>query len=138
MTKSHGLRWLGAALACIGGLSLLCASALVAWQYASRLQTGKWTALPASSMLGSVPEELAWILERVHIGVPFAAIGFALLALGAVMVLRQNELIRIEAQAAADRLRRVRLGQYGDPAERREPYIGASTPDLPEGTRKAA
>lgn len=89
-------------------------------------------------MLASAPEELAWILERVHIGVPFAVLGILLLAMGVMMVLRQNEILRIEAQAAADRLRRVRLGQYGDPADRREPYIGPSIQEVPERTRKAA
>jgi len=77
------------------------------------------------------------MLERVHVGVPFAAAGLVLLPAGVLMVVRQNELLRMEARAAADRLRRVRLGQYGDP-DRREPYIGPAIPEIPERARKAA
>src|SRR5687767_9838000 len=157
MSKPHRLRWVGAGLACVGVLPLFYACALLAWQYASRVTTGNWIALPASlafadqAALGGrvapiaaflphlppAPEALAWALELVHIGVPFAVIGFVLLAIGVMMVLRQSEIARIEERAAADRLRRVRLGQYGDP-ERREPYIGSSIPEIPERTRKAA
>jgi hypothetical protein len=147
------MRWLGASLACIGSLSLLYAGSLLAWQYVSRLQSGKWISLPARSLFGDpvapflpqLPAEwvgdnvaVAWVLERLHIGVPFALLGAGLLAVGVMTVLRQNEKLRMEARAAADRLRRVRLGQYGDPAGRREPYIGAGAPEIPERQRKAA
>lgn len=159
MSRLHRLRWLGVALASIGALSLLYACALVAWQYAARLETGSWISLPASLVFAEKTGRVAdiapflprlpaawlgdaeaarWILERLHIGLPYAVAGLVLLLIGVVMVLRQNERIRLEAQAAADRLRRVRLGQYGDPADRREPYIGASVPEVPERQRKAA
>jgi hypothetical protein len=153
MSRPHSLRWLGAGLASIGGLSLLYACSLLAWQYASRLQTGNWIALPLKSVFGDpaapflpqLPAEwlgdnaaLAWVLERLHIGVPFALVGFVLLFIGVRMVLRQNETLRMEQRAAADRMRRVRLGQYGDPGGRREPYIGASAPEVAERQRKAA
>jgi hypothetical protein len=159
MSRPRKLKWLGVSLAGVGALSLLYACALVAWQYAARLETGTWIALPASlvfaektgkladiaAFLPQLPaawlgnaEAVQWILERVHIGLPYAAAGLVLLLMGVVMVLRQNERIRLEAQAAADRLRRVRLGQYGDPADRREPYIGPSIPEVPERQRKAA
>lgn len=157
MSRPYRLRWVGAGLACVGVLPLFYACALLAWQYASRVTTGNWIALPASlafadqaALSGKVapiaaflphlppaPEALTWALESVHIGVPFVVIGFVLLAIGVMMVLRQSEIARIEERAAADRLRRVRLGQYGDP-ERREPYIGPSIPEIPERTRKAA
>ena len=140
MSRPHRLRWVGAGLACVGTLALLYACALLAWQYASRVTTGNWVALPIAAFLPRLPpqpEALTWALERVHIGVPFAVIGFILLAIGVVMVLRQNEILRIEERAAADRLRRVRLGQYGDP-DRKEPYIGSRIPEIPERTKKAA
>jgi hypothetical protein len=143
MSRQHLLKWLGAGLAAIGGLSLLCACALLAWQYVSRLQTGKWIALPLRSMLGDAEwlgqnVVVTWVLERLHIGVPFALIGLGLLAIGVLVVRRENEIIRMQERAAADRLRRVRLGQYGDPAGRREPYMGEGAPEISARQRKAA
>lgn len=127
-----------------GALSLLGACALLAWQYATRLQTGAWVGLPIASYLPDVPAgwigqypALSWILEKIHVGAPFGVIGAVLLVMGVLMVLRQNEILRMQERAAADRLRRVRLGQYGDP-DRREPYIGPSIPEIPERHRKAA
>lgn len=158
MPTPHRLRWLGAGLACAGALLVLYACALVAWQYAMRIETGAWVSLPANVMFAAQTGKLApisaflpdlpaawlgdnvavaWTFERFHIGVPFAALGLFLLPAGVLMVVRQNELLRIEERAAADRMRRVRLGQYGDP-ERREPYIGSAIPEIPERTRKAA
>lgn len=158
MSKVHSKRWLGAGFACAGALALLYACTLLAWQYATRITTGTWVALPVdivftaqtgktapiASFLPDLPAAwigqhpgLAWMLEKVHIGLPFALAGAALLLIGVLMVLRQSELLRMEERVAADRLRRVRLGQYGD-LERREPYIGPSIPDIPERHRKAA
>ena len=158
MSRPHRLKWLGAGLACVGTLLLLYACALLAWQYASRIETGAWVALPANVVFAAQTGKLApiaafvpdlpaawrgehiavtWVLEHLHIGVPFAVIGVILLAIGALMTSRQNAIIRMEERAAADRLRRVRLGQYGDP-DRREPYIGPGIPEIPERTRKAA
>ena len=158
MPRQHRLRWLGAGLACAGALLVLYACALLAWQYAMRIDSGAWIALPASLVFAAQTGKLApiaaflpdlpaawlgdslamtWMLEHVHVGVPFAAAGLVLLPAGVLMVVRQNELLRMEARAAADRLRRVRLGQYGDP-DRREPYIGPAIPEIPERARKAA
>lgn len=158
MSRPHRLKWIGAGVACAGALLLLYACALLAWQYAMRVETGTWVALPANVVFASQTGKLApiaalvpdlpsawlgehiaitWVLERLHIGVPFALIGVVLLAVGALMVSRQSAILRMEERAAADRLRRVRLGQYGDP-ERREPYIGPAIPEIPERTRKAA
>lgn len=158
MSRPHRLRGVGAGLACAGAILLLYACALLAWQYAMRIETGTWVALPANiafaaqtgklapiaAFLPDLPAAwlgehvaIAWVLERLHIGVPFAVIGVVLLAIGALIVSRQTAILRMEERAAADRLRRVRLGQYGDP-DRREPYIGPAIPEIPERTRKAA
>ena len=145
-------------MAGVGTLPLLYACALLAWQYAARITTGNWIALPTNVVFSAQTDKLApiaavlpdlpaawlgetpaigWVLERLHIGVPFALVGFILLAIGVLIVLRQNEVLRMEERMTADRLRRVRLGQYGE-LERREPYIGPAIPEIPERTRKAA
>ena len=158
MSRTYGLRWAGAVLAGMGALPLLYACVLFAWQYAARITTGNWIALPAKVLFSAQTDALApiamllpdlpaawlganpligWALERVHIGVPFALIGVLAMAIGVLTVLRQNQVLRREERLTADRLRRVRLGQYGE-LERREPYIGPAVPEIPERIRKVA
>lgn len=160
MHRAHLKRWLGAALATVGALPLLYLCSLLAWQYGSRLETGKWIALPASlAFADKVPlpylpklpaawlaQTEAWppvhlaltsVLAWLHIGLVFAVIGVVLMAFGVLMVWKQNELLRIEEQARADRLRRVQLRQYGE-YERREPFIGPGIPANHSDRREAA
>jgi hypothetical protein len=71
-----------------------------------------------------VHKALMWILDRLHIGLVFTVIGLVLMALGALIALRQTAIVRTAKRLREDRLRRVRLRQYSEDSERLEPFIG--------------
>lgn len=55
-------------------------------------------------MLGKV---LGVLLDRLHVGVPIALLGYAIIALGRDMAARQAQLIEWQTRARVERLRRV-------------------------------
>ena len=147
--KSLLARLLSAGLVLAGLLSVLYLLALVGWQYYMQVKTGSWAPLPASLAfddrayvpdarllqvlpflpeLPRAPEWSAWILSRLHVAVLPALMGILLVAFGMRITAQRNLIDRHDLRAREDRLRRVRLGQYGDASgaiERREPYIGS-------------
>lgn len=150
--KARAARLLGMALVLAGLVSLLCISALVSWQITARVDTGTWVPLPAALLFDGqaaprfLPEApAAWVaalrawpqlmelLGRMHVGLLFALPGALLGGLGAFMVIRQRDLVRLERQRAEDRLRRVPL--YRDSA-RREPFIGPASEEQRGGERR--
>jgi hypothetical protein len=82
------------------------------------------------------------LLERLHVGLVVAAPALLTMALGALIVYRQAEKIRVEKRREDDRHRRMRVGQYGGAAERIEPFIGqglaVGTAEEPSRKRQAA
>lgn len=126
--------------------------ALFAWQWSHALQTRAWVALPltlafiersapkaqkAAPALDFIPQlPGAWLTElqppaqqvatglmdRVHVGLPPAALGFVLMMLGASLALRQNAVLNAARRLEEDRLRRLRAYRSMDP--RTEPYLG--------------
>lgn len=56
---------------------------------------------------------LAVLLDRVHLGVPAAAAGYALTQLGRAIAARQAEIVEWEERQRADRRRRI--AQYVEP-----------------------
>jgi len=132
----------GVALVVAGLLPVLYFVALLVWQIISFFQAGSWVALPATLLfkqhsLPFIPEfpwaghqAVALILDRLHIGLVFALVGIALMALGALSALRQIAVIRARKQREEDRVRRVRDYRREDNRiapidERMEPYIGS-------------
>ena len=121
--------WLfGIVLALAGALPVLYFLALLGWQFARHLQAGSWVALPASLLFTDhsfpVYQPVTWFLDRLHVGLVFAVPGLALMALGALMAIRQTAVVRSEKRLREDRLRRVRVRQYRGEADRLEPFIG--------------
>lgn len=125
-----------------GLLLVLYFVALLAWQISSLFQAGSWVALPATLLFSehsfafvpefpwAAPKALAWVLERMHLGLVFAVPGSAVMALGALGALRQMALIRARKQRNEDRLRRVRDYRRDESRAdtvdgRREPFIGS-------------
>ena len=78
--------------------------------------------LPAHKLVTS-------LLERLHVGMPFAVSGVPVIAFGVLCVRRYSEALRAEKQRRADQLRRVPDYRLDDSRThyldaRREPYIG--------------
>lgn len=76
-------------------------------------------------------QALAWILDRLHVGLVFALAGLAVMALGALGALRQRAVIRVQKQWSEDRVRRMqdyrREDSQAEALEgRREPFIGSA------------
>ena len=142
----------GVALVVAGLLPVLYFVALLAWQIIAFFQTGSWVALPATLLftehsllqagkaapvLPFIPEfpwagqqAAALILDRLQVGLIFALVGLALMALGALGALRQMAVSRAQKQRDEDRVRRVRDYRREDNRiepidERMEPYIGS-------------
>ena len=142
----------GVVLVVAGLLPVLYFAVLLVWQIAAFFQTGSWVALPATLLftdhslvqagkaapvLPFIPEfpwaghqAIALILDRLHVGLAFALVGIAAMALGALGALRQMAVIRDRKQRDEDRLRRVREYRREDNRiepvdERMEPYIGS-------------
>jgi len=72
---------------------------------------------------------VTWILGRLHVGLAFAVVGLAAMALGALGAFRQVAAIRAHRQRDEDRLRRVRDYLRDGPVDsidgRREPFISS-------------
>jgi hypothetical protein len=88
-----------------------------------------WAWLMNPDALLPVHQAVAWMLGGVHVGIVFALIGLAVMAFGALGVLRQKAVIRAHQQQEEDRLRRMRdyRQEGGGPGAfegRREPFIG--------------
>jgi hypothetical protein len=99
-----------------------------------------WLASPGSLL--PAHEAVAWVLSRLHVGLVFAIVGLAVMALGVLIALRQIALIREHKQREGDRLRRVRdYRREGSGADawdgRREPFIGPGGTDR-DADRRAA
>jgi len=89
-----------------------------------------WAWLMSPDSLLPVHMAVTWMLDRVHVGVVFALVGLAVMAVGALSALRQMAMIRDRKQRDQDRLRRVRDYRREDSRAdaldgRREPFIGS-------------
>lgn len=128
-------------LVAAGLVAVLYLAALFVWQITLRVEAGSWVPFPATLLFSehslafipefrwAAPEALAWILDRLHLGLVFALPGLAAMALGVLVALRQKALIRVHKQRKEDQLRRVRdyrrEDSGADPWDgRREPFIG--------------
>lgn len=86
-----------------------------------------WLASPGSLL--PAHEAVAWVLGRLHVGLAFALVGLAVMALGALSAFRQMALTRAHKQRNEGWLRRMQ--DYRDESSaadavdgRREPFIG--------------
>jgi len=135
-----------------GLVPLLYFAALGIAQVAISVQAGSWVPLPltllfadhsvvqgskAAPLLAYIPElrweghqVIAWILDRIHVGVVFAVIGLAVIPHGVSGISRRRAVIRAEKLAEEDRLRRTRDYRRDEDLPdvlegRREPFIGS-------------
>lgn len=155
------LAWVsGISLAVLGALPVLYAVGLFVWQIGNRALGGPSVrlhvgtlftdhpypflpALPAGWLQGpwtgsaEAQQVLAGVLGAVHVGWLFAVPGLLLAALGAWIALRQAAAIEAERRRREDRLRRVRVGQYGGP-ERVEPFFGPGNAAEPHERKREA
>jgi hypothetical protein len=141
LLKARTVLFFAVVLVLAGLVPVLYFVALFVWQIAAVFQARSWVAFPATLLFSehsfafipelpwAAPKALAWILDRLHLGLVFALPGLAVMALGVLSARRQKAVIRAHKQRDGDGLRRVPdYRGEGDGADaldgRREPFIG--------------
>ena len=139
--KASVLWLVGAALVAVGVLSIGTAAALFIWQYVHLLSNSVWVALPLSllfaeraavegsevaAILPFLPQipapawleapAAAWVLEHVHVGIPFLIVGVLVLSPGRRLARRQAHAMRWYRRLAQDRKRRREAYRSAPPA----------------------
>ena len=143
LLKARTVILFSAVLVLAGSVPVLYFVALFVWQIGMLFQVGKWAPLPATlpftdhplvfvpEFPWTAPKAVGWLLDNLHVGLVPAVVGCAMVALGALGVLRQKAVIRLQKQRKEDRLRRMRdyrrEDSQADALEgRREPFIGSA------------
>ena len=158
LLKSRMVLLLLAAVVVAGLAPVLYFIALFGWQISGVFQAGSWIPLPAAlaftdhslvqagkaaPVLPFIPQlhwswathkVVAWMLGQLHVGLIPALVGLAVTAIGALRVLQQNDVIRVQEQWHEDRLRRVLDYRREDGRAhaldgRREPFISSHPAD---------
>lgn len=141
LLKARTVLFFAVMLVVTGLVPVLYFVAIFVWQIVALFQAGSWVPFPATLLFSEhsfafipefpwpAPKALAWILDRLHLGLVFALPGLAVMALGIFGALGQKALIRAHKQREEDGLRRVRdyrpEGSAADSRDgRREPFIG--------------
>lgn len=126
MIKAHAVRLFAMVLAFAGFI--------VAAYFTASIWQDKLPFFPVLNIEAWLPAHpaAAWLLERMHIGALFGALGAAIAAAGILLAIRQTALLRTLRRRREDALRRVRQYRADEARQqlhenRLEPFIGSGT-----------